>query len=33
MALKDYEKQLDTGVDPTFDPEAVGIKNAEFWSK
>jgi AGCS family alanine or glycine:cation symporter len=33
MALKDYEKQLDEGLDPTFDADTVGIKNAEFWTK
>jgi len=32
-ALTDYEKQKKTGVtDYTFDPEALGIKNADFWS-
>ena len=30
-ALKDYEKQKKAGKDPQFDPEAVGIKNADFW--
>ena len=29
--LKDYEKQKKAGKDPEFDPEAVGIKNADFW--
>jgi AGCS family alanine or glycine:cation symporter len=33
LALKDYETQLKDGVDPTFDAEAVGIENAEFWVK
>jgi AGCS family alanine or glycine:cation symporter len=33
VALKDYEKQLDDGLDPTFDADAVGIKNAELWTK
>jgi len=33
-ALEDYEKQRKAGVtDYTFDPEALGIKNADFWSK
>lgn len=33
-ALKDYEKQKKAGVEKyTFDPEALGIKNAGFWSK
>jgi len=30
-ALKDYEQQLDAGVDPRFDPEALGIEKANFW--
>jgi AGCS family alanine or glycine:cation symporter len=31
-ALKDYEKQKKAGVKKyTFDPEALGIKNADFW--
>lgn len=29
--LKDYERQKQAGKDPEFDPEAVGIKNADFW--
>ena len=33
-ALEDYEKQRKAGVTYyTFDPEALGIKNADFWSK
>lgn len=31
LALKDYQKQRKAGVEPTFDPLALGIKNAEFW--
>ena len=31
VALKDYERQLDAGVDPEFDPEALGIEKADFW--
>ena len=32
-ALKDYEAQRKAGVETyTFDPEALGIKNADFWS-
>jgi AGCS family alanine or glycine:cation symporter len=32
-ALADYEKQKQAGVEKyTFDPEALGIKNAHFWS-
>jgi AGCS family alanine or glycine:cation symporter len=30
-ALKDYEQQLDAGIDPRFDPQALGIKKADFW--
>ncbi|MDH5240035.1 MAG: alanine:cation symporter family protein, partial [Gammaproteobacteria bacterium] len=31
-ALKDYEQQKDAGVEKyTFDPEALGIRNADFW--
>ena len=31
-ALKDYERQRKEGVkDYTFDPKALGIKNAQFW--
>ena len=33
-ALKDYEAQRKAGVETyTFDPEALGIKNADFWKK
>lgn len=31
IALRDYERQKKAGLDPTFDPEALGIRNAEFW--
>ena len=30
VALKDYEQQKREGKDPTFDPEKLGIRNAEF---
>jgi AGCS family alanine or glycine:cation symporter len=31
-ALADYEKQRNAGVtEYTFDPEALGIKHADFW--
>ena len=33
LALKDYEAQKASGRDPTFDPEALGIRNAELWSR
>jgi len=33
LALKDYEKQKKAGVDPEFDPDALGIKNADFWKR
>jgi len=33
-ALRDYERQMNEGVSKyTFDPEALGIRNAEFWKK
>ncbi len=33
-ALKDYEAQRNAGVtEYSFDPEALGIKNADFWTK
>ncbi|MBK3496083.1 alanine:cation symporter family protein [Viridibacillus sp. YIM B01967] len=31
IALKDYESQKKQGKDPVFDPEPLGIKNADFW--
>jgi AGCS family alanine or glycine:cation symporter len=32
-ALRDYEAQRKRGVEKyTFDPEALGIRNADFWS-
>ncbi|QHI73273.1 alanine/glycine:cation symporter family protein [Aminipila terrae] len=30
--LKDYEYQKKLGIDPVFEPEKLGIKNAELWS-
>lgn len=33
LSLRDYEKQKKAGLDPTFDPEALGIRNADFWKK
>ena len=30
VALKDYEKEKE-GKDPVFDPQPLGIKNADFW--
>jgi AGCS family alanine or glycine:cation symporter len=33
-ALKDYEAQRNAGVEKyTFDPKALGIRNADFWEK
>lgn len=29
--LKDYERQKKLGIDPVFEPEDLGIKNAELW--
>jgi len=31
IALRDYEAQKRAGVDPVFDPEKLGIRNADFW--
>ena len=31
LALSDYERQKKLGLDPTFDPDALGIRNADFW--
>jgi len=31
LALKDYEAQKRAGLDPTFDPDKLGIRNAELW--
>ncbi|RHW33263.1 alanine:cation symporter family protein [Lysinibacillus yapensis] len=31
IALKDYEKQRKQGLDPVFDPEKLGIKDANYW--
>jgi alanine or glycine:cation symporter, AGCS family len=31
LALRDYEAQKKAGLDPTFDPEPLGIRNAAFW--
>lgn len=33
LALKDYERQKKTGVAPSFDPEALGIRRADFWRR
>ena len=29
--LWDYRRQKKAGIDPHFDPEALGIRNADFW--
>ena len=31
IALRDYERQKKQGLDPVFDPDALGIRNADFW--
>ncbi|RSK25912.1 alanine:cation symporter family protein [Bacillus sp. HMF5848] len=31
LALKDYEQQKKQGLDPVFNPEKLGIKNADYW--
>lgn len=33
LALRDYEAQKKAGLDPQFDPDELGIRNAEFWSR
>ncbi len=33
LALKDYERQKRAGTQPSFDPDALGIRNAGFWRK
>jgi AGCS family alanine or glycine:cation symporter len=30
-ALRDYELQKKLGIEPTFNPDALGIRNADFW--
>ena len=30
-ALRDYERQKKLGLDPVFDPDVAGVKNADFW--
>ena len=32
-ALWDYRRQKKAGLDPQFDPVALGIKNADFWEE
>ena len=29
--MKDYEQQKAAGLDPSFDPVRLGIRNADFW--
>jgi AGCS family alanine or glycine:cation symporter len=31
LALKDYEAQKKAGLDPIFDPDKLGIANADLW--
>jgi AGCS family alanine or glycine:cation symporter len=31
VALRDYEAQKRAGLDPTFNPAALGIRNATLW--
>ncbi|MGE7767723.1 alanine/glycine:cation symporter family protein [Peribacillus sp. NPDC096540] len=33
VSLKDYEKQKKQGLDPVFNPKALGIKNADYWEE
>ena len=32
-SLRDYEKQRKLGLEPRFDPDALNIKNVEFWKE
>lgn len=32
LCLRDYEAQMRAGVEPVFDPEKLGIRNADWWS-
>ncbi|NMG30087.1 alanine/glycine:cation symporter family protein [Aromatoleum evansii] len=32
IALRDYERQKKEGKDPVFEPEKLGIRNADFWT-
>lgn len=32
-ALRDYEKQKKAGKEPVFNPQQLGIKNADFWEQ
>ena len=31
VSLRDYEAQQKLGLDPVFDPDKLGIRNAELW--
>jgi AGCS family alanine or glycine:cation symporter len=33
LALKDYEAQKKAGLDPVFDADKLGIKNADLWKE
>ena len=33
VALKDYEAQKKAGLDPVFEPDKLGIRNADLWNK
>jgi AGCS family alanine or glycine:cation symporter len=33
IALRDYETQKKQGLDPTFDPDKLGIANADLWKE
>ena len=32
ISLWDYQRQKKAGLDPVFEPEKLGIKNADFWT-
>src|SRR5699024_2700975 len=31
--LRDFERQMKLGLDPVFEPEKIGIRNADFWDQ
>ena len=31
--IQDYRRQRNAGLDPVFDPVALGIKNATYWEE
>jgi AGCS family alanine or glycine:cation symporter len=31
--LRDFERQMKLGLDPVFEPEKIGVRNADFWDQ